>query len=262
LIQAAVLGSPISHSLSPLIHSAAYKILGIEGKYSSHEVKAEELSIFLASHHEGWTGFSLTMPLKEEALSCATFLDPLVERISSANTLINESGKWHAYSTDVLGFKNALRAYGVSLPQKVLIIGAGGTARAVAAALDETGTAITVMSRNSLRESAMRKSIQNSRIEFIPWGDSREIIESSLVVNTTPAGAADSLCKHLNQKPQGVLFDVLYKPWPTELARYWGEKVIPGIELLIYQGIEQVSLMTKAEFDHEELAEQLRLVVK
>lgn len=261
MIDAAVLGSPISHSLSPLIHTSAYKLLGIEGKYVAHEVKSGELKEFLANHM-GATGFSLTMPLKEEVIACADQVDPLAAKIASANTLLNKNGKWIAQSTDVTGFRAALQSYGVARPQNVLILGSGGTARAVAAAVDSKETAISVLHRNPDRENAMRGSVSESPIRFLPWGDCRELYETALVVNTTPAGAADSLALSLSDLPQGILFDVLYKPWPTELAQAWNEKVIPGIELLIYQAIDQIALMTGADFDHEELAEQLRVLVK
>ncbi|MEY3365230.1 MAG: hypothetical protein RL332_1030, partial [Actinomycetota bacterium] len=99
MIKAAVLGSPISHSLSPRLHTAAYKFLNISGTYSSFEVSTGSLREFLADKTDSWSGFSLTMPLKEEALSCVDFIDPLVRRIKSGNTLVNEDGIWKLYST-------------------------------------------------------------------------------------------------------------------------------------------------------------------
>ena len=134
MIKAAVLGSPISHSLSPRLHTAAYKFLNISGTYSSFEVSTGSLREFLEDKTDSWSGFSLTMPLKEEALSCVDFIDPLVRRIKSGNTLVNEDGIWKLYSTDVIGFKNAWKMHKAENPSSVVIIGSGATARAAAAA--------------------------------------------------------------------------------------------------------------------------------
>ena len=103
MIKAAVLGSPISHSLSPLLHSTAYAQLGLSAKYEAIEVKADNLARFMDERDETWTGFSLTMPLKEEAITYADNIDNLAKRINSANTLYRKAGEWHATSTDVIG---------------------------------------------------------------------------------------------------------------------------------------------------------------
>ena len=96
MIKAAVLGSPISHSLSPLLHATAYKELGIEASYDAIEVKAGGLADFLESKDASWTGFSLTMPLKEEVIDFTSNVDALAARIKSANTLFRKDSKWHA----------------------------------------------------------------------------------------------------------------------------------------------------------------------
>ena len=115
--RAAVLGSPISHSLSPALHNAAYLALNIEGKYDAVEVKSGELSGFMNEVRKtdaNWIGFSLTMPLKEEVLKVADKVDPLAKQINSANTLIPTLDGWFATSTDVAGFIWALAQHEVS----------------------------------------------------------------------------------------------------------------------------------------------------
>ncbi|MEY3354543.1 MAG: hypothetical protein RLZZ302_98, partial [Actinomycetota bacterium] len=169
MIKAAVLGSPISHSLSPRLHTAAYKFLNISGTYSSFEVSTGSLREFLADKTDSWSGFSLTMPLKEEALSCVDFIDPLVRRIKSGNTLVNEDGIWKLHSTDVIGFKNAWQMNKPENPSSVVIIGSGATARAAAAAFDSVSTSIKVLHRNPDREKSMQECLLHSSINFLPW---------------------------------------------------------------------------------------------
>ena len=136
MINAAVLGSPISHSLSPRLHMSAYRSLDISGQYVSFDVPAGTLGNFLNEKNSGWTGFSLTMPLKEEVLLVADEIDPLVKRIQCGNTLVRRDNKWILYSTDVLGFQQAWSSSNSAKPKSVLILGSGATARAAAAAFD------------------------------------------------------------------------------------------------------------------------------
>ena len=159
MINAAVLGSPISHSLSPRLHMSAYKYLKISGHYDSFEVPAGSLREFLSDKSNGWTGFSLTMPLKEEVLSIAEVIDPLVNRIQSGNTLVRKNDSWSLHSTDVLGFQNAWNLENSSKPKSVLIVGSGATARAAAAAFDDANTSISVLHRNTEREESMQASV-------------------------------------------------------------------------------------------------------
>ena len=252
--RAAVLGSPISHSLSPTLHNAAYLALGIEGKYDAVEVKSAELLGFMNHVKEtdaNWIGFSLTMPLKEEILTVADKIDPLAAQINSANTLLPTNEGWLATSTDVSGFIWALAAHGVSNFKSVQIIGAGGTARAAAAAVDAPGRTIEVISRNVARENDMKRAVSLASLSFTPWENIS--LNADLVINTTPMGAADLL-----PSGNGVLFESLYNPWPTQLAAKWDGKVIDGLDLLIHQAIDQLHLMTGFVIDRNLMSQLLR----
>lgn len=252
--RAAVLGSPIAHSLSPALHNAAYLALDIEGKYDAVEVKSGELTGFMDNVRKteaNWIGFSLTMPLKEEVLKVADKVDPLAKQINSANTLIPTLDGWFATSTDVAGFIWALAQHEVTNYQSVQIIGAGGTARAAAAAIDAPGVSIQVINRNPDRESDMRAAVSLSELTFSNWDD--VILDADLIINTTPKGAADSL-----SSGNGVLFESLYNPWPTQLASKWGGKVIDGMDLLIHQAIDQIHLMTGFVIDRKLMYPLLR----
>ena len=264
MIIGAVLGSPISHSLSPLLHSTAFKILGIAGQYSAIEVKSGELGSFIAKSGPSFDYFSLTMPLKEEVLDLSIKADELSQRIQSGNTLIRSQTDWKLTSTDGSGFVEALRAHGLTQCAKVLVLGAGGTARAVVGALGEISREVHVMGRSSAREDSIARCAQGRPFEYIRWRSDIDFSSYDLVVNTTPAGAADLCAEYIVRGSISVLFDVLYKPWPTVLARRWsdnGGKVISGLDLLLYQGIAQIELVLGETFDRAALAKELRIAL-
>lgn len=252
--RAAVLGSPIKHSLSPAIHNAAYLALGIEGKYDAVEVPSGQLPTFMNQVKETpaeWIGFSLTMPLKEEIFEVADISDPLALQIKSGNTLLPSADGWFATTTDVSGFIWALTFNEVSDFDSIQIIGAGATARAAAAAVDAPGRKIEVMLRDPKRIDSMKSAVSQSDLTFVEWGSSNK--EFDLVINTTPAGAADQL-----ELSGSVLFEALYNPWPTPLVKKWQGKVIGGLDLLIHQAIDQIHLMTDFVIDRKMMEPILR----
>jgi shikimate dehydrogenase len=249
-IRGAVLGSPISHSLSPVLHNKAFELLGLTGSYTAIDVPSGDLANFLQSRGAEFDYLSLTMPLKEEVLTIAQDLnisiDALATRIQSVNTLIRGSKGWSATSTDGSGFVKALAHSGYDHFGSVLILGAGGTARAVAGALDEIADEVSIMGRSVRRNAGIASCFTKVNPEFLPWDDHLDLRTFDLIVNTTPSGAADLVADNIPNKVSGLLFDVLYKPWPTLIARRWsdaGGEIIGGLELLLYQGIDQINLL-------------------
>ena len=247
-LKAAVLGFPIAHSLSPVLHAKAFDLLGIAGSYEAIEVASGGLADFLKSQGANYDYLSLTMPLKEEVLviaeSSGITVDELALRIQSVNTLVRKGSGWNATSTDGSGFVKALANAGYDHFNSVLILGAGGTARAVAGALDEIADSVAIMGRSVRRNVGIAACFTKLAPEFISWDDQIDLRNFDLIVNTTPSGAADLVAENIPFKVEGLLFDVLYKPWPTLLARRWsdaGGKVISGLELLLYQGIDQIN---------------------
>ncbi len=247
-LKAAVLGFPIAHSLSPVLHAKAFDLLGIAGSYEAIEVASGGLADFLKSQGANYDYLSLTMPLKEEVLviaeSSGITVDELALRIQSVNTLVRKGSGWSATSTDGSGFVKALANAGYDHFNSVLILGAGGTARAVAGALDEIADSVAIMGRSVRRNVGIAACFTKLAPEFISWDDQIDLRNFDLIVNTTPSGAADLVAENIPFKVEGLLFDVLYKPWPTLLARRWsdaGGKVISGLELLLYQGIDQIN---------------------
>ena len=256
MIKAAVLGSPIAHSLSPALHNAAYKRLKIEGIYSSFEVKENELVAFISQCDSDFTGFSLTMPLKEVIFDVATKVDANAHKIHSGNTLIRQGREWFATSTDRTGFISLFNSHKLSGVKKVLIFGAGGTARAALGALDSSSVEITVVRRSNSRDNALNNCLSQAKLEIKDWQD-LDLSSYELVINTVPGDATSTLLSD-SSLTNAPLIDVIYNPWPTPLASRWkSAQIISGIELLIWQGIDQIELMTGAEFSREELFDYL-----
>lgn len=264
MIKGAVLGSPISHSLSPALHRAAFENIGVVGNYEAIDVPSGTLKQFFLSNQSHFDYFSLTMPLKEEAHLLEVTCDELSMRIGSINTLYRREGRWFGTSTDGSGFLAALAAQGYSKSSRALILGAGGTARAVAGALDGNVETLSVMGRTSTRRDALERCVEKSTFSYLPWNIDPDINSYDLIINTTPAGAADLLAENLPAQVSGLLFDVIYKPWPTVLASAWEDrsgKVINGKELLLWQGLDQLALVLTQEIDRSSLSTHLRAIL-
>jgi shikimate dehydrogenase len=264
VIRGAVLGSPISHSLSPILHKAAFDFLGVEGTYSAIDVPSGTLSDLINTRGNDFDYFSLTMPLKEEVMGLGFATDSKTLEIQSGNTVYRHDGEWKLTSTDGSGLISALSHAGLKSFNRILILGAGGTARAVTGALDAIATEIHVLGRSSIRQEALERSVHSAHFEYHRWTLDIDFSQYDLVVNTTPAGAADLLSDALSPGVQAVLFDVIYKPWPTELAKRWrdcGGKVLNGLELLLYQGIDQLEIVLDTKVDRSALANYLRTVL-
>lgn len=255
--RAAVLGSPIAHSLSPLLHRTAYVELGLtDWSYSAHEVKEHELTEFLLALSPEWRGLSLTMPLKEQALLLADHSSALALQVGAANTLIRRSdGGWDAENTDVAGVRSALAAALSGDPHRdrATIIGSGATARSVLAGLCRLGVSeVTFVVRKGARESTVAQAHDHGMaVEVVRQGDPVDHwARADLLINTTPAGAADQLGLALARvlAPEGqVVLDCVYADWPTVFARTCeqrGATVLSGLEMLVHQAAAQFELMT------------------
>lgn len=265
MINGAVLGSPITHSLSPTLHRAAFDFLGIDGNYKALEVPEFSFKTFFENRSRDFDYFSITMPLKEEVLEAGFEIDEHTLRIQSANCLYKREGQWRLTSTDGSGLIAALEHAGYATFDRTLVLGAGGTARAVVGALDSCSKELTVLGRSDVRREAMESAIRKSDFTYRRWNPDVDFSEFDLVVNTTPAGAADLLAENVRMNECKILFDVIYKPWPTVLASRWSDSggvVINGLELLLYQGIDQLELALNRKLDRLGLATALRAVLK
>jgi shikimate dehydrogenase len=252
--RAAVLGSPIAHSLSPVLHRAAYAALGLDNwTYAAIECDEAGLAGLLASRDSRWAGLSLTMPLKRAVLPLLDHTEPLAVEVGGANTVVFAGGQRHGYNTDVPGMVAALAEAGVTSTVGTTILGAGATACAALAALRATGlTAAVVQVRDQARAGDLLAAARRLglAVELRPFG--APVRDGDLLISTVPAGAADFYAERAGDpraRPRAVL-DVVYHPWPTPLATaaaQWGVVVVSGLDLLLHQAARQVELMTGLE---------------
>ncbi len=246
---AAVLGSPISHSLSPALHRAAYLELGLNWTYDAIEVTEEELATFLDGCDDTWVGLSLTMPLKETVLRLLDGASELAVKTRSVNTLIWKDGRRVGYNTDAAGIQWALDEAGLEAHGTAAVFGSGATARSAVAALGAFGYSdVVVCARRPEAVASMQEaaSLHGVSLQAEPWVRGAELLLSDIVVSTVPVGVADEFAKSVPTAP-GVLLDVVYSPWPSLIAQSWGDQggtVVGGFEMLLGQAIFQVETMT------------------
>jgi shikimate dehydrogenase len=249
-MRAAVLGSPIAHSLSPALHTAAYAALGLAGwHYGRHECDEAGLPGFVAGLGPEWAGLSLTMPLKRVALEVADEVAPLAAATGAANTLVLRDGRRVAHNTDVHGIVAALsdpgRA-GVRPGGRAVVLGAGGTAQAALAALATLGVNdVDVLVRDAARTGELRATAERLGVApritgGLPDGADELMDGADVVISTLPGDAAAGLVARA-----AVVLDVVYAPWPTAFAAAAaGARVVSGLEMLLHQAAAQVELMT------------------
>lgn len=252
----AVVGSPVGHSLSPVLHRTAYAALGItDAEYSRHEVPAGDLEVFLT---EGpgreLSGLSVTMPGKPEAFALAAEVDETSRALGIANTLLRRpDGTWRAENHDVHGIVAALRDHGAHSPPTGAVLGSGATALSAVAALLELGAGTVLLSARSpeklapLEEFIARGGAESRRI---PWERQHEVLAADAVVSALAIQGASSVAAQWRARADllvpGVLLDVLYDPWPAPLAAVVAEaggEVADGLEMLAHQADRQLRSM-------------------
>lgn len=238
----------MAHSLSPLLHTAAYAELGLNWRYTAIDCGVAELAAVLAARSD-WAGFSATMPLKRALLEVADEVRPVARAVGAANTLLpRPGGGWVADNTDVAGIVTTLAERDVA-PASATILGAGGTAQAAVAALAVRGVSrCSVLVRDLDRAMAVRATAAAVQVELdvaLLSTDGPQL-RAELVVSTLPANAADPLAD-VAWAPRQAVLDVVYDPWPTPLAAAAaaaGARVLSGALMLLHQAAAQVDLMT------------------
>ncbi|MCY0943426.1 shikimate dehydrogenase [Streptomyces antarcticus] len=250
-IRAAVLGSPIEHSLSPVLHRAAYRELGLADRtYDRFEVDEAALPGFVAGLGPEWAGLSLTMPLKRAVIPLLDGISDTAASVEAVNTVVlTEDGRRLGDNTDIPGIVAALHERGIDEVPSAAVLGAGATASSALAALGRICTGeVTAYVRSRARADEMRQWGERLGVPVrtADWADAAEALAAPLVIATTPAGATDALAAAVPAAP-GTLFDVLYDPWPTALAAAWtgrGGTMLGGLDLLVHQAVLQVEQMT------------------
>lgn len=276
--RAAVIGSPVAHSLSPVLHRAAYADLGLSTwSYTARLLAPDQLADLLAqvaAPARGgpvWEGLSVTMPHKQAVTGLLDAVDPLARAVGAVNTVVAQRhGGGRALltglNTDVAGIVGALREVlaGTAPGPRAVVLGSGATASSALAALTELGvTSVLVAARRHAGpgRAAAAAHRMGLGIRTLTWSPgepasdaavAHELAAADLVVSTLPAHAADTLgaplARALGGRPRpGALLDVVYAPWPTALAATWqagGGVVAPGWLMLLHQAAPQVQLMT------------------
>ncbi|MCA4131351.1 shikimate dehydrogenase [Arthrobacter sp. M4] len=258
--RAAVLGHPIGHSKSPALHGSAYAKLGVDISYSAIDVTVEQLPDFMKQleSDRSWCGLSVTMPLKSAMFGAVDEARGAAAHLGVVNTVVFETSgsrvRRIGYNTDVEGIVEAVRYAGVRTKPNAVILGGGGTSAAAIAALHQLGSAsaeIFVRDVSRTAEAKAAASAVGLPIEVRPMeGAAASAVAADLVISTLPPRAADGIAAELSTFPaarsraeQAVLLDVAYDPWPSKIAEAWGERggvVVPGLEMLLYQAVEQV----------------------
>ncbi|MCX5383569.1 shikimate dehydrogenase [Streptomyces sp. NBC_00083] len=249
--RAAVLGSPIAHSLSPVLHRAAYAELGLDHwSYDRFEVDEAGLPGFVAGLDGSWAGLSLTMPLKRAIIPLLDAVSSTAASVEAVNTVVfTDDGRRLGDNTDIPGMIAALGERGVTRVDSAAVLGAGATASSALAALARICTGpVTAYVRSEERAAEMRGWGQRLEVDVrtADWSRAADAFDAPLVIATTPAGTTDALAPAVPERV-GTLFDVLYDPWPTALAAAWsgrGGAVVGGLDLLVHQAVLQVEQMT------------------
>lgn len=280
---ALIVGDPITHSLSPVIHGTAYRELGLDWDFSKRQVSAGGQLAELLGEFRSQPGFedgtacrglAVTMPLKPEALECATYVDGLAKVTGAVNTLVPAIGDWAGFNTDVAGIVGAFREAGFA-PQTpgftAVIFGSGATAASGLAALRELGAArLVIVSRQPQGDGNAFAAAARMHLPVtaISWQDTAKLTASleqaTLILSTVPAPAQPGLPLPQIDSPAAVL-DAVYDPWPSPVvtwAQQFAAGVIPGWEMLLYQGIAQVKLFTGQEVAARTIREALLKAIK
>jgi shikimate dehydrogenase len=248
-----IIADPIPHTLSPQMHNAAFKALGLDYVYVPFKVKSLELKKAI----EGMRGMNIrglnvTLPHKVSVMQFLDRFDPMAEAIGAVNTIVNDGGILTGYNTDATGFLQTLRVNGIDPKGKrIMLVGAGGAARAIATALSEQGAKIVILNRKKGLAWATDIAFRLAQsyhadiraLELTPENLKNEIQNSEMLVNATNVGMSPD--KDSTPIPTELLvpgltvFDIVYNPTPTRLlqeAKAAGAPTIEGIEMLVQQG--------------------------
>jgi shikimate dehydrogenase len=250
-----VIGDPIQHSLSPVMHNAALASMGLDYVYVPFHIRAEDL----ASALQGFAaiavqGFSITIPHKQAIMPLLAGLTPLAQAVGAVNTVWRDAqGHWQGTNTDVEGFLTPLQKFQRDwTTQTVMVLGIGGAARAVVAGCAQLGIkSLHVLGRNPGKLTAFQESWQNSPIPVVlethVWDDITDLIPTAdLIINTTPVGmhpqtetSPFSPAEAARIRPGAIAYDLIYTPRPTRFlqqAQAQGAETLDGLAMLLYQG--------------------------
>jgi len=259
----ALIGNPVSHSLSPIMQNAALQYLGLDLIYIAIPCKDEDLELVLNSLKKiNCKGLNITIPHKEKVFDLCSEISPIANKLKAINTLkLNSEKEWSATNTDVEGFIYPLKTLNLTKKQSI-VLGSGGAARSVIQGLINLNLSkISVVSRNKSSLDELIKTFRNQIvIQGLLNNDNRAqnlIKEADLIVNTTPVGMklatqgenklpyGETFWQSLNSKT--IVYDLIYNPAPTPLLKFSAKKgcmTIDGLQMLVAQGMKSISFWT------------------
>ena len=259
----ALIGNPVSHSLSPIMQNAAFKYLGLDLIYIAIPCKDEDLKLVLNSLKKiNCKGLNITIPYKEKVIGICSEISPIANKLKAINTLkLNSEKEWSGTNTDVEGFIYPLKKLNLTKKQSI-VLGSGGAARSVIQGLINLNfSKISVISRNKSSLDELTKNFKNQiQVQSLLNSDNQAqnlVEEADLIVNTTPVGMKTA--KHeMNVLPYGeafwrplksqtIVYDLIYNPSPTPLLKFSAKKgclTIDGLEMLVAQGMKSLSFWT------------------
>lgn len=250
----AVLGSPIGHSKSPVLHRAAYAALGLDWSYEQVDVAEDGLAGFIDGLGPEWRGLSLTMPLKQSVVPLLTSVDRVAEQTGVANTVLLDGEAVDGFNTDVAGIVRALAAAGLSSARYVHVLGGGATAASALVAAAELGAERVDVHVRDLEKSVWLEPLAHQlglmiRIRSFAQAD-RSLDVPELVISTLPGGTSTAAVYTDSTRRRAMLLDVAYDPWPSAFARSWqavGGRVVSGLAMLTQQALLQVRIFVSGD---------------
>lgn len=264
-----VIGDPIEHSLSPLLHNTGYKALGIDKEfvYKKELVRIENLGKFIDSiKNSNIRGVSLTMPHKLEVMKYIDNIDNTAMNIGAVNTIVNENGKLYGFNTDWLGVILPLEKITILKNKEVAVIGAGGAARAAIFGFIKSGSKVTIYNRTIDKARALANEFN---CKFSGMDNLEDLKKMDIIFNATSLGTGKDISisplpENIIQKHH-IIFDAIYSPSETQLIKNAKNKdatIIYGSEMLLYQGIKQFELFTGKKAPVKQMLEALEKNIK
>jgi len=258
----AVIGHPINHSKSPIIHNDWIEKSRLEGEYIAIDIAPNELEQEIRKLIEqGYDGFNITIPHKQNIMTLCSAIDESAKKIGAVNTVVINNGKLSGYNTDAFGFIQNIKENSQFCfdDKTAFVLGAGGAARAVIQGLIDENVCKIYLSNRTLSKAQELKSMAQDIIEVIEW-DGREsmLVETDLLVNTTSLGMSDKNSLELNLtalKKSALVTDIVYAPLMTDLlkqAEKNGHKIVTGIGMLLYQAQKSFEIWTGSFPDVDE----------
>ncbi len=266
-----IIGKPLGHSLSPLLHNKAIEKLEANYKYESWELDHSELEQFLKRVKENESlvsGFNVTIPYKEEIMNFLDELDPLASKLKAVNTVKYENGKLKGYNTDGLGLLETLNKNNVKYENKnILILGSGGACKGVALFLANKNIGeIDIVARNIKEGSFIRDELIKMEVpsKFILWENLSvlDVEEYQIIIQTTPIGMKENDVEidfpYSKLTSRHTMLDIIYNPIETKFlksGKKYGASCINGLEMLVYQGFYSFKIWTGLEEDTDLMLE-------